>query len=58
MGCVQLRYFTEQSILHTDLENSKSTATAVRLVPALAEGRNVSDTYCHRQEIPASQSSR
>jgi len=44
--------------LRTELENSRSTATASRLVPAVAEARDVSGTCCHRQEIPASQFSR
>jgi len=58
MGSLRLGHFTEHSTLRTKLENSKSTATALQLVSALAEGRNISDTCCHKQEIPASQSSR
>jgi len=46
MGRLRLRYIREHSVLRTELENSKSTATAWRFVPALAEIPDVSDTCC------------
>ena len=58
MGRPRLIYFMEHRILRTRLENSKSKVTAFQLVQALAEGRDISDICCHRQEIPASQFSR
>jgi len=53
MGRLRLEYVMEHSILRTELENSKSTAIPLRLVPASAEARDVSDACCQRQEILA-----
>jgi len=43
MGRLQLKYFMENSILRTELENAKSMATALRLIPGVAHACDVFD---------------